>query len=782
MSGAYQNLGIVLTGLTTNAHGEINTYGSYLQNGDELVNLTSNARYWVINNPAYSGSGTTKKLIDRSGFIVPSLASSSVKVIRSGYRNVLSASVSSVVSLNNPIQSGHLQLISNADLTSLKVINASATTFDEEWALKPSCSLNYNPLIANTSYCFNFGTPFYSSVYNNSGTRILGNSANPYTGSDNELVGPLWGGGGTTNELVYDSLVAADSIRAVPPAGIPDSYCPATETSCTITNTGPASTTSQLPLIRSGIWSSSSIYKNLNEVMGFDTCITNPTSSSKTYFFGFGVDNAISVYIDGNFAFGSYTANSYMYWTITPYTLSPGKHVVHVEFYNRCTGPPADNSANPAIVGMEIYDNTLSQLAAATSVSDLNIIFTTAGLRGSPSVLSFRTIDGSRVYHYLKADGSLLDVCSSRQPVVVNPYIEGYKGNWRPYQTLVYQQSRKYSDIFNPANKGMGIANAGYINAFYSYWYYGTPVSGQPGWIPNATTGASRWVTANTVTLYDKYGQQLENKDALGRYSAAKFDFNGELPAAVASNAMNREIYASSFEDSKFKPGTVSEENCNPHEFAALEGGAGIQTMIDSSISHSGNYCARLSGFVGFTTIIHNVEQKTFSLLNFDSQKQYILQPTSGHYPNDFEPYPGKKYMFSAWINDGAPKVKSVSGTFQLIVNGSAVTLNCKAIVEGWKLVEGSFNVPTSGSLTIDLEPSGPVYIDDIRMHPYDSHMKTYAYDDKTMRLMAEMDENGFATFYEYDDEGLLVRVKKETERGVMTLKESRSSYKKATP
>jgi YD repeat-containing protein len=60
--------------------------------------------------------------------------------------------------------------------------------------------------------------------------------------------------------------------------------------------------------------------------------------------------------------------------------------------------------------------------------------------------------------------------------------------------------------------------------------------------------------------------------------------------------------------------------------------------------------------------------------------------------------------------------------------------------------------------------------------------MKTYAYDDKTLRLMAELDENGFATFYEYDDEGLLVRVKKETERGVMTLKESRSSYKKATP
>jgi hypothetical protein len=44
---------------------------------------------------------------------------------------------------------------------------------------------------------------------------------------------------------------------------------------------------------------------------------------------------------------------------------------------------------------------------------------------------------------------------------------------------------------------------------------------------------------------------------------------------------------------------------------------------------------------------------------------------------------------------------------------------------------------------------------------------------------MGEMDENNFATFYEYDDEGILIRVKKETERGIMTIKETRSSYRK---
>jgi len=91
----------------------------------------------------------------------------------------------------------------------------------------------------------------------------------------------------------------------------------------------------------------------------------------------------------------------------------------------------------------------------------------------------------------------------------------------------------------------------------------------------------------------------------------------------------------------------------------------------------------------------------------------------------------------------------------------------------------GNLSLGTAFNLAIAPSPGYTIYIDDIRMHPFDAQMKSYAYDDATMRLMAELDENAFATFYEYDDEGLLIRVKKETEKGIMTLKESRSSYKK---
>jgi hypothetical protein len=60
-------------------------------------------------------------------------------------------------------------------------------------------------------------------------------------------------------------------------------------------------------------------------------------------------------------------------------------------------------------------------------------------------------------------------------------------------------------------------------------------------------------------------------------------------------------------------------------------------------------------------------------------------------------------------------------------------------------------------------------------MHPFKGNMKTFVYDPITQRLKSELDENNYATFYEYDQEGGLIRVKKETERGVFTIQETRS-------
>jgi hypothetical protein len=141
----------------------------------------------------------------------------------------------------------------------------------------------------------------------------------------------------------------------------------------------------------------------------------------------------------------------------------------------------------------------------------------------------------------------------------------------------------------------------------------------------------------------------------------------------------------------------------------------------------------------------------------------------------------GEKYVLSFWIKDASPR--SPSTNVQAIVNNQSLVTNLAKwpIVEGWKRVEVPFVISAlATSFDFQLQSGdGPVYIDDIRIHPYNGQIKSFVYDPSSQRLMAELDENNFATFYEYDDEGILIRVKKETEKGIMTIKETRSSYRK---
>ena len=74
-------------------------------------------------------------------------------------------------------------------------------------------------------------------------------------------------------------------------------------------------------------------------------------------------------------------------------------------------------------------------------------------------------------------------------------------------------------------------------------------------------------------------------------------------------------------------------------------------------------------------------------------------------------------------------------------------------------------------------------YFDDIRIHPFNGSMKSYVYDGETFWLTSELDDNNYATFYEYDEEGGLIRIKKETARGIVTIQETRSNtIKTETP
>jgi hypothetical protein len=104
--------------------------------------------------------------------------------------------------------------------------------------------------------------------------------------------------------------------------------------------------------------------------------------------------------------------------------------------------------------------------------------------------------------------------------------------------------------------------------------------------------------------------------------------------------------------------------------------------------------------------------------------------------------------------------------------------------IEGWQRYEtDNIAIPaTANSIRVRFiakNSARDAYYDDLRIQPFNSGMKTFVYDPVNLRLMSELDENNYASFYEYDDDGTLIRVLKETVRGVKAIKETRSALKK---
>ncbi len=155
-----------------------------------------------------------------------------------------------------------------------------------------------------------------------------------------------------------------------------------------------------------------------------------------------------------------------------------------------------------------------------------------------------------------------------------------------------------------------------------------------------------------------------------------------------------------------------------------------------------------------------------------------------------FTPAPDKKMVFSAWVKEScvAPcnlttysqnkvKVQFAGGSGQDVEMSPA-----GPIIEGWQRYEFYFTPPagaTAITLSLINNSSSAIYFDDIRIHPYNSNMQSYVYDPVNLRLTAQLDANNYATFFEYDEEGGLIRKKVETKEGVKTIAESRGAKQK---
>ena len=780
MAQAYRNLGTLLANFSTGSNGTISNsaYNNLLVPGDELVNINSAAKYWVINSPI--SNSYQKRIVDENG-IVQSLSGVTVKLVRSGRRNMANTAIATINSLNNPVAGDKL------DVTALtKILDAKATVFNEEWSVPVyhcACPAGYT-LSADGNFCIRDtvptvdtscytvcqgshdgsysvdGTYIYEPGYNTDGTGTVDTSIVPPSGNA-FWIGHTCNNGARNSLNVKGNTIDSSKL---------DSYTGETsrvlDQPCVGDPNAAWNTTYCGPLHRCGIWScqdnvTSSTRHPYNTWIGFSKCIN--VNSTKTYYVGIAGDNQVRFSVDGVLRVQIITCSSqdpFKKWRIYPVVLEQGQHIIQLEGYN---------CSIFASFGVEIYDNTVQELANATNLGDLHIIFSSREMVG-------HQLD---VGHFSCPSGYSLNTCDSpftcRAFIAVdkklNPYYKGLLGNWRSKSQFAYQVSRE-----NIApNAGLGSTNirkSGAYTVFNPFWKYNS--SGLV-WEQNPAADA-KWIAANEVTYFNSKGLEVENKDALNRYSSALFGYIESMPVAVASNARYREIAFDGFEDYGFKVDCSLFDTCNKGHFNFRRSINGSTIDTTRLYAHSGKYSLKLNGTVSITKSVYTGEMA--SLFSFDNSGQYNLQ--ANELAKGFSPIPGKKYVLSFWVKDTSSRNPSTN--VQASVNGTTLIsgLSKWPVVEGWKHVEALFVLPSlATSFSLQLQSAGTVYFDDIRIHPFDGQIKTFVYDPSSQRLMAELDENNFATFYEYDDEGILIRVKKETERGIMTLKETRSSYRK---
>ena len=361
-------------------------------------------------------------------------------------------------------------------------------------------------------------------------------------------------------------------------------------------------------------------------------------------------------------------------------------------------------------------------------------------------------------------------LCGVNEGDIVNPFVNGIWGNWRPTKSYVHNHVPRVQAPINGPD-GADIANKGYYSEYDQFWNKPT---GSGFWTPDP----SNYITTAEVTKYNPYGEALENQDALGIYSAALLGYDKKLAIAMGSNTKYQEMAFDGFEEYDYY---IDPSICHANYHLDLD----AADFITTDEAHTGLYSFRVDP---------NTTESRSLVLNCYSESppnSYTTTPYQIDKCEDclttFNPVyrteagAENRYVFDAWVKEGDASNSITIGVKPL--NGTEITYNFEPkgpVIDGWQRIYEFFELePNTELINISFNNTGasnPMHIDDIRFYPFDANMKSFVYHPSSLKLMAELDENNHATLFEYDDEWNLVRVKKETERGIMTIQENRSN------
>lgn len=335
-----------------------------------------------------------------------------------------------------------------------------------------------------------------------------------------------------------------------------------------------------------------------------------------------------------------------------------------------------------------------------------------------------------------------------------NLYSLGKKGIWKPYKNYYYKDERVNQLLTADVNidhdgvyRGTGTIGTPAINEFYFFNWKPTLERPQPvEWMPNSL-----------VSMYDQNSNAVQTRDIVNIYSAVQYGYNGKLPIIQGNNARQGELFSEGFEDAS-SPIYLSFSD-------AASGNYGLSAS--TAIAHSG---VQSFSATGNSTVL---EIKNINLQN----SPYVL---SLWMSQNAQPW-----TYANTGDDVAVKIKYYDATGTALPSGTPqedILEPSGNVIEKWQRIEGAFT-PPSGTIYIkitfrtDADMTGtPItnYFDDFRIFPKLSNVSTSVYDPNNFRIKAVLDANNYATFYNYDEEGKLFMVKKETTDGIKTIKEER--------
>ena len=236
-------------------------------------------------------------------------------------------------------------------------------------------------------------------------------------------------------------------------------------------------------------------------------------------------------------------------------------------------------------------------------------------------------------------------------------------------------------------------------------------------WSLSATSQPGQWQKTAETSLYDHYSMPLESMDINGNYISTKMFDKSSKVASVANAAYGEQFYTGA-------------------EYSNVPGTTYIAQQVFGEVyrtnekAHTGNYSMKL-----------NPSNSAYAGVLLKGGKH-----KAGH------------YKMSLW----AHKDNYQNLRFKIGSGGTPVLFNGEKVFAGeWVQLNHYFErtepqVANSRAILI-VSNSGDVYVDDLRLHPVQSSMTSYVYNDWD-ELTHVMGSNNMATYYEYDSAGRLKR------------------------